>query len=62
MVSLNESATTADLQSHCKGRVAGFKTPVRFYSVEDFPLTASGKIRKTELQELVAAERLTLLG
>ena len=59
VVSLNEDVTAADMQSYCNGRIAGFKIPVRFYSVEDFPLTASGKIRKTELQELVVAGKLT---
>jgi fatty-acyl-CoA synthase len=59
VVSLNEDVTAADMQSYCNGRIASFKIPVRFYSVEDFPLTASGKIRKTELQELVVAGKLT---
>ena len=43
-------------------RIARFKVPVRFYAVERFPLTPSGKIRKVELREMARDARLTLLA
>ena len=54
--------TTADeLRSYCEGRIAKFKVPARFYRVAEFPLTASGKIRKTELRDMAEAETLAPL-
>lgn len=54
--------TTADeLRAYCEGRIAKFKIPARFYRVTEFPLTASGKIRKTELRDMSEAETLTPL-
>jgi acyl-CoA synthetase (AMP-forming)/AMP-acid ligase II len=49
------------LAAHCRDRIAGFKVPARWFAVERFPLTASGKIRKTELRALAEAGRLTPL-
>ena len=60
-VSLNDTATSQQLQAYCDGRIAKFKIPAQFYVVDDFPLTASGKIRKTELQEMVAADDIQTL-
>ena len=42
----------------CAGRIARFKVPARWFRVEAFPLTASGKIRKTELREMAASGAL----
>ncbi len=39
------------LIGHCQGRVASFKIPRHVLYVEELPLTASGKVRKTELRE-----------
>lgn len=61
VVSLNDAATAAELLQYCDGRIAKFKIPVSYYTVKEFPLTASGKIRKTELQEMVASGTLTPL-
>lgn len=36
--------------AHCRGKLASFKIPHRVEFVEDFPMTASGKIRKIELR------------
>jgi fatty-acyl-CoA synthase len=50
---------TADaLAALCQGRIARFKIPSRFFRVESFPMTASGKIRKTALREQAAAGSL----
>ena len=45
--SINEAAVIA----HCRGKLASFKIPHHVVFVVDFPMTASGKIRKVELRE-----------
>jgi fatty-acyl-CoA synthase len=35
-----------DLRAFCRGRLAGFKVPVAFHTVADFPRTPSGKVQK----------------
>jgi fatty-acyl-CoA synthase len=47
-----QATDAAALAAFCKGRIAGFKIPARFFRVAEFPQTASGKIRKSELREL----------
>ncbi len=37
--------------ARCRGKVASFKLPRHVVFVENFPMTASGKIRKVELRE-----------
>ena len=44
-------AGETDILAYCRGRVASFKIPRRVFFVEEFPMTASGKIRKVELRE-----------
>ena len=61
-VKLARPASAAALGSFCDGRIARFKIPARFFAVEEFPLTASGKIRKSELRRMAAAGELTLLA
>lgn len=41
----------AALIDSCRGKLASFKLPRHVVFVEDFPMTASGKIRKTELRD-----------
>lgn len=41
---------------YCRARLARYKVPTRFYVVEDFARTATGKVRKVELRERVAAK------
>ena len=53
-----ETLTPEDLGRFCDGRIARFKVPARWFRVESFPLTASGKIRKTELREMAASGAL----
>ena len=43
---------------YCRGKLASFKLPRHVVLVDDFPMTASGKIRKTELRE----QAMQLLG
>ena len=35
----------------CRGKVASFKIPRHIFFVDEFPMTASGKIRKVDLRE-----------
>jgi fatty-acyl-CoA synthase len=42
----------------CRGKVASFKIPRHVFFVDEFPMTASGKIPKVELRE----EALRLLA
>jgi len=37
---------------YCKGKIASYKIPRYVVFVEDYPMTASGKIKKVELREL----------
>lgn len=60
-LSLGAETTAEELRAYCDGRIARFKVPARFYRVAEFPLTASGKIRKTELRDMAEAETLTPL-
>jgi acyl-CoA synthetase (AMP-forming)/AMP-acid ligase II len=52
--------TEAGLADYCRGRLAAYKTPVRWMFTGAFPLTPTGKIRKdvlsAQLAEVVLAE------
>ena len=50
-----DALTPDELGRFCAGRIARFKAPARWFRVAAFPLTASGKIRKTALREMAAA-------
>lgn len=41
-----------DIRKHLKGLIAGFKIPRRIRFIDEFPKTATGKIRKNELKKL----------
>ncbi len=45
----------------CRGKVASFKVPRRVFFVDGFPMTASGKIRKSDLRD-DAQQRLSAEG
>jgi fatty-acyl-CoA synthase len=60
-VTLASAASAAELAAACDGRIAKFKVPAVFYRIKQFPLTASGKIRKTELREMAANGELEAL-
>ncbi|WP_236582064.1 class I adenylate-forming enzyme family protein [Hydrogenophaga sp. BPS33] len=46
--------TALDLYHHCSSRLAAYKLPVRWYCVDSFPTTSSGKIQKYALREQIA--------
>lgn len=41
----------SDVQDFCRGKIARYKIPKYVFLVEEFPLTASGKIQKYKLRE-----------
>jgi fatty-acyl-CoA synthase len=45
-----EPIDAEDVLGHCRGKVASFKLPRHVVFVDAFPMTVSGKIRKTELR------------
>ena len=47
-----QEASVADLDEFCRGKLASFKIPRYLISVEEFPMTPSGKIQKFKLREM----------
>jgi fatty-acyl-CoA synthase len=43
-----------ELVEHCRGRLAAYKTPVRWLFTDAFPLTSTGKVRKDVLSARLA--------
>lgn len=48
------TATSLELKRYCRGRIALNKVPAKFFFVEQYPLTASGKVQKFKLREMAA--------
>jgi fatty-acyl-CoA synthase len=46
-----ETATAAELQEFCRGKVAYFKIPTYFKFTDVFPMTVTGKIQKFKMRE-----------
>jgi fatty-acyl-CoA synthase len=44
-----DELTQTELAEYCRGRLAAYKTPVRWLFTDAFPLTSTGKIRKDVL-------------
>ncbi len=61
-IKLTQPVSATALGKFCDGRIARFKIPAAFFAVEEFPLTASGKIRKSELRRMATAGELTPLA
>jgi fatty-acyl-CoA synthase len=49
-------ATPEEIIDYCKGKIARFKIPRFVAFVDDFPKTASGKIQKFKLREMMTKE------
>ncbi|WP_349407857.1 AMP-binding protein [Pseudalkalibacillus sp. SCS-8] len=47
-----ESLTTEEIRSYCEGKIAHHKIPEYIFIVDEYPMTASGKIQKYKLREL----------
>lgn len=52
-----ESATEEELRQFCLDNIARYKVPKYFFFVDEYPMTASGKIQKFKLRE-IAKEKL----
>ncbi|MFA5312114.1 MAG: AMP-binding protein [Methanomassiliicoccales archaeon] len=46
--------TEDDIQDHCRGKISFYKVPKYVHFIEEFPMTASGKIMKVKLREQAA--------
>src|SRR5699024_4029795 len=57
----NSSADEEALLTYIKGRVADYKVPNELLIVDELPMTASGKIKKTALQEQLKEDLKTEL-
>jgi long-chain acyl-CoA synthetase len=55
VVVLSDTADLADIESHCRQRLAAFKLPTTWEVVDDLPKTATGKIDKKTLRGRLAA-------
>jgi fatty-acyl-CoA synthase len=51
-----ENLTQDDIFNYCKGKIATFKIPRHVIFIDDYPMTASGKIKKVELKEMALEE------
>ena len=51
--------TEGDVQEFCRARMARYKAPKYVFFVDEYPMTASGKIQKFKLRD-TAAEKLGL--
>ncbi|MCF6137950.1 AMP-binding protein [Pseudalkalibacillus berkeleyi] len=47
-----DSLTTEEIRSFCEGKIAHHKIPEYIFIVDEYPMTASGKIQKYKLREL----------
>jgi len=50
----NGGDVPAELRARCAARLAAYKRPRRWYVLAELPRTASGKVRKHELREVLA--------
>lgn len=55
VLSASSSFVTADLEKWCEVRLARYKVPRRWHVVQELPKTATGKIRKQALRQLLNA-------
>jgi fatty-acyl-CoA synthase len=47
--------TLKEVDSYCRGRLAGFKIPRHLLVMEGYPMTSSGKVQKYLLREMAQA-------
>ncbi len=47
-----QSLTQEDVRNFCEGNIARYKIPKYIFFIEEFPMTASGKIQKYKLKDL----------
>ncbi|NIQ94567.1 MAG: AMP-binding protein [Desulfuromonadales bacterium] len=49
-------ATEEEVKEFCRGRIANYKVPYYVRFVDEYPMTASGKIQKFKLREMAISE------
>jgi fatty-acyl-CoA synthase len=49
-------ADEEEIREFCRGRIADYKVPCHVRFVEEFPMTASGKVQKFRLREMAIRE------
>jgi acyl-CoA synthetase (AMP-forming)/AMP-acid ligase II len=54
-VALQGTVEPAELQAHCRERLAPFKVPVRIFVLPDIPRTATGKLQRRRIAERLLA-------
>lgn len=59
---LNATLQENDVIEYCRGKVATFKIPRHVVFIDEFPMTASGKIRKVALREAAINELTDRIG
>ena len=47
-----ETLTEGDIKEFCRGQIARYKTPKFIFFIEEYPMTASGKIQKYLLKDI----------
>jgi fatty-acyl-CoA synthase len=50
------TASSEEIQEFCRGSIANYKVPRYVKFVDEFPMTASGKIQKFKLREMAIKE------
>jgi acyl-coenzyme A synthetase/AMP-(fatty) acid ligase len=53
-VIVKEPVKESELQKHCRDRLAKFKVPQGIYIVDAIPRTATGKIQRRKVAEVLA--------
>jgi fatty-acyl-CoA synthase len=61
-IRLASHVAEAELADYCRGRLAAYKTPVRWLFIDSFPLTSTGKVRKDVLSAQLAEAGLAEAG
>ena len=51
-----DTATPEEIKQFCKGQIAHYKIPRYIKFVQDFPMTASGKIQKFIIRDRMVKE------
>ncbi|MGC9554926.1 MAG: AMP-binding enzyme, partial [Thermoplasmatota archaeon] len=46
-----ESSSEEEIKQFCRDNIARYKTPKHIFFVDEFPMTASGKIQKYKLRD-----------
>jgi non-ribosomal peptide synthetase component E (peptide arylation enzyme) len=49
-----QAVTLTELVAHLKGQVADYKLPERLHIVDELPFTATGKLRRHVLRDMIA--------